>query len=288
MCNSHLRVKHTPSWFSLSRDAIALATFSALLVQFTDLSGSLDTDNVTWMIILWLTGINPSTISRVWLVIQTLLLSHPIPKASRNLHRRDSPTTKPLLSDQAVMMTMSSKNRRFICHELIHTITGFYHYFPFDGLVWIAIVNFPLWFAHLDLCMREKEQMQQFSSSSPYKNDPSTVGSAAGRFDRQSCQVQVQRDPLVAFSLIVYSIGVLFRGQSFLLSGAGVVIMSLPFLRRKADFSVAATVPPLVVLFGLEHYTIMNGMDTWHNVVHSLSHVALHVTVNNLFKHHVQ
>ena len=117
-------------------------------------------------------------------------------------------------------------------------------------------------------------------------NNMPRSSSIGGRFNKQSHQA-VDRDPLVVFSLVIYVFGAFFRGQSFLLSGAGVVIMSLPFTRRKADFSVAATVPPLVVLFLLEHYTIMNEMDTWHNVVHSLSHVVLHCTVNMLFKHHV-
>ena len=146
--------------------------------------------------------------------------------------------------------------------------------------MWLAIVNFPLWFAHLDLCMKEKELQGQHKLS-PYKSTSSR--SSAYRFN----SVIAQRDPLVTFSLLIYTIGVLLRGQSFLLSGVGVVVMSLPFLRRKAAFSVAATVPPLVILFVLEHYTVMNEMDKWHNVVHSLSHITLHVTVNNLYKHHV-
>jgi len=174
---------------------------------------------------------------------------------------------------------MSQRQKRFICHELLHTITAFYHYFPLQGLVWMAIINFPLWFVHLDLCMREKELLL---ASSPRKN----TSKRACSFDKQSA-LAVQHDPLVLFSLVIYMFGVISRGQSFLLSGVGVVIMSLPFTRRKAAFSVAATVPPLVILFFLEHYTIMNEMDTFHNVVHSLSHVVLHLTVNNLFKHHV-
>ncbi len=136
--------------------------------------------------------------------------------------------------------------------------------------MWMAMINFPLWFAHLDLCMSEKER----------KNMPSP--------SKKSHQaVPVNHDPLVVFSLVIYVFGAFFRGQSFLLSGAGVVIMSLPFMRRKVDFSVAATVPPLAVVFFLEQYTIMNEMDTWYNVVHSLSHMVLHCTVNMLFKHHV-
>ncbi len=176
-------------------------------------------------------------------------------------------------------MSYSYNQQRFICHELIHTITGFYHFFPLQGLVWMAMINFPLWFAHLDLCMSEKELKRK-------NKNMNMTGSSIDRIDKQPHPV-VNHDPLVEFSLVIYVFGAFFRGQSFLLSGAGVMIMSLPFTRRKADFSVAATVPPLVVLFFLEHYTIMNEMDTWHNVVHSLSHMVLHCTVNMLFKHHV-
>ncbi len=120
--------------------------------------------------------------------------------------------------------------------------------------------------------MREKELQEQ------RKNATSKV---------ERSHLVAQRDPLVAFGVAIFVFGVLSRGQSFLLSGVGVVIMSLPFTRRKAAFSVAATIPPLVVLFALEHFTIMNEMDTLHNVVHSISHITLHMTVNSLFKHHV-
>ena len=249
-----------------SKEAIALVAIAAFIVRFTDLSGSLETDSVPWTIVLWLTGINPWTISRVWQVVMSKVQPPTYPETTKgsNLHMQHHQQGG-----------MSYGQQRFIWHELIHTITGFYHYFPLQGLVWMAMINFPLWFAHLDLCMSEKER----------KHMP-RPRSSIDRFNKQSHQA-VDHDPLVVFSLVIYAFGAFFRGQSFLLSGAGVVIMSLPFTRRKADFSVAATVPPLVVLFLLEHYTIMNEMDTSHNVVHSLSHVVLHCTVNNLFKHHV-
>ena len=236
---------------SFREDAIALATISALAVHFTDIC-SIDTvahSSVSWNLVLWISGINPLTISRLWQVIMAPRYGGAI---------------------------MSQKQKRFICHELIHTITGFYHYFPSQGLVWMAIINFPLWFAHLDLCMREKELITMSAS-----------GKDMSRKIKQSTLVAQHHDPLVFFSSVLYMFGVVIRGQRFLLSGAGVAIMSLPFMRRKAAFSVAATVPPLVVLFGLEHYTIMNELDTLHNVVHSVSHIVLHVAVNNLFKHHV-
>jgi len=262
-----------------SKDAIALVAIAAFVVRFTDLSGSLVTDSVPWTIVLWLTGINPWTISRAWQVMISMIFRFRRPTTSPgpgttktkggNLHIQQQ-------QQQQGGGGMSQKQQRFIWHELIHTITGFYHFFPLQGLVWMAMINFPLWFAHLDLCMSEKER----------KNVPP---GSVDRFNKQSPQVAVvaDHDPLVVFSLVIYVFGAFFRGQSFLLSGAGVVIMSLPFTRRKADFSVAVTVPPLVMLFLLEHYTIMNEMDTWHNVVHSLSHMVLHVAVNNLFKHHV-
>lgn len=271
VASSHCPTNHALYY---SRDAIVLATISALVVQFTDLSGSLDTDSASWIIVLWLTSINPSTISRLWQVL--VMIPSSFPKASK-CGVRDSD------SQQGAM---SRKQKRFICHEVLHTITGFYHYYPLQGLVWMAMINFPLWFAHLDLCMREKEDelVLQVSSSSPRKDMSSKR--KIDRFEKQS-HLLAQRDPLVVFSLAIYMFGVFFRGPSFLLSGAGVVIMSLPFTRRKVAFSVAATVPPLVILFFLEHYTIMNEMDTWHNVVHSLSHITLHMAVNSLFKHHV-
>jgi hypothetical protein len=263
-----------------SRDAITLATISAIVVRFTDLSGSLDTESAPWMRVLWLTGINPSTILRVWQVMIGML---PFPSSPRT--RKGTGTGGELSSSskkadkQEEEGDMSRNQKRFICHELIHTSTGFYHIIPLQGLVWMAMINFPLWFAHLDLCMSEKELLvgSLSSSTSPRKN-------MAKRSHRV---VQNDHDPLVVFSIVIYVFGLFFRGQSFLLSGAGVVIMSLPFTRRKAAFSVAATVPPLVVLFALEHFTIMSDMETWHNAVHSLSHMALHVAVNSLFKHHV-
>eukprot|EP00984_Skeletonema_dohrnii_P002378 scaffold828_cov129-Skeletonema_dohrnii-CCMP3373.AAC.3 len=267
-----------------SRDAITLAAISAIVVGFTDLSGTLDTESVPWKFALWLTGINPSTIVRVWQVMIGMLPTR-TRKGTGKGGELSSISKKADKQEEEEGGDMSRNQKRFICHELIHTITGFYHIIPLQGLVWMAIINFPLWFAHLDLCMSEKGLLvgvgSLSSSTSPRKN-------MARSIDKRSHQVvQNDHDPLVVFSIMIYVFGVFFRGQSFLLSGAGVVIMSLPFTRRKAAFSVAVTVPPLVVLFALEHFTIMSEMETWHNAVHSLSHMALHVAVNSLFKHHV-
>jgi hypothetical protein len=264
-----------------SRDAITLAAISAIVVGFTDLSGSLDIESVPWKFVLWLTGINPSTILRVWQVMIGML---PFPSSGTGAGGELSSSSKKADKEEEEG-DMSRNQKSFICHELIHTITGFYHIIPLQGFVWMAMINFPLWFAHLDLCMSEKELLvgvgSLSSSTFPRKN-------MARSIEKRSHQVvQNDHDPLVVFTIVIYVFGVFFRRQSFLLSGAGVVIMSLPFTRRKAAFSVAATVPPLVVLFALEHFTIMSEMETWHNAVHSLSHMALHVAVNSLFKHHV-
>ncbi len=158
----------------------------------------------------------------------------------------------------------------FILHDVVHNLTAFaYHVIPMPIFVWIALLNFPLWFRQLDLAMSNKERsLASGMMSSKRPNKP-------------------KHDPLLLFGMVVYSFGCLARGSSYLLSGSALVPLTLPFTKRKFDSSVANNMIPMFVLFLLEHMTIMSGMDNAHNAVHTLSHYAIHKMVSDLYMNYV-
>jgi len=237
-----------------SKEAIVLATLSALVVQFTDLSGGYEQADLPWTIVLCISSISPWTISHLYSLLTSTTSS--IQQRDRRYRGGDS---------------SSQYRTSFILHDAVHNLTAFaYHIIPMPIFAWIALLNFPLWFGQLDLAISNKEQSlaSGMMSSKRRPNKPN------------------KHDPLLLFGMVVYSFGCLARGSSYMLSGSAFVPLAFPFTKRKFNSSVANNMIPLSVLFLLEHMTITSGMENMHNAVHTLSHYAIHKMVSDLYVNH--
>jgi hypothetical protein len=236
-------------------EAIVLAAVSLLVARFTDLSGGYERADLPWMMALCFSSISPCTISHLYRLFTT------------------SRTSSSIQSDRRRRSAYSSPYQtRFILHEVVHNFTACaYHAIPMPIFVWMAMLNFPLWFGQLDLAISNKEQLLasgMMSSKAPNK---------------------AKHDPLLVFGMLVYSYGCISRGISYILSASFLVPLTFPFMNKKRefDFSVALNMIPMFALFLLEHMTIMHGMDNMHNAVHTLSHYAVHRKVRDLYVNHV-
>ena len=237
-----------------SNEVIVLATLSALVVQFTDLSGGYEQADLPWMIVLCFSSISPWTLSHLYrLLTDTWRTSSSIERDGRYRGGDSSPY-----------------RTRFMLHDIVHNLTAFaYHAMPMPIFAWISLLNFPLWFGHLDLAISNRERPRASGMMSLKRpNKP-------------------KHDPLLLCGMVVYSFGCWARGNSYLLSGSALVPLAFPFTKRKYDSSVANNMIPMFVLFLLEHVTIMSGMDNMHNAVHTLAHYLIHKMVSDLYVNHV-
>ncbi len=158
--------------------------------------------------------------------------------------------------------------RRYTIHELIHNTAGFCHHLvPFSSFVWIAMINFPLWFSQMDRAMLQKDPVSQSKSSNVSNN------------------ILFQQHPLFVVSLVAYAIGGVLRGESYILSASGIVTLALSFVRRNVPKGVALNIIPLGFLFVLEHHSVMNETRYSH-FIHLVSHFALHKATNDIYTHY--
>jgi hypothetical protein len=251
------------------REVIALTIVSALVVQLVDIgqenyAGQLYTVSQPWKSILSLSSISPWTVMNAFRLLQTSSAG------SGGGGGGDGSMKKKLY-----------RQKWFIIHDIIHNLTAFlYHTVPVPIFVWVALMNFPLWFALIDRGMSEKDETTKDDQKyDPEIEDKTTWQLIDNAFDR----FREEQDPLFGVSVIIYICGCIVRGQSYLLSASCLINISLPFTRRRVDNSVAVNAIPLTILFSLEHLSILYEMHAWHNVVHTFSHFAIHKVINDLY-----
>ena len=240
-----------------SNEVIVLATLSALVVQFTDLSGGYEQqDGLPWKIVLCFSSISPWSVSRLH------HLSTIIWKNSSNFQRDGRRHDR----DDYSSPHAAAYRTRFILHEVVLNLTSCgYHALEMPIFLWIAMLNYPLWFGQLDLAISNKERsLTSGAMSSKRPNKP-------------------KHDPLLLCGMVVYSFGCWARGYSYILSGSAMFPLAFPFTKRKFDSTVVNNLIPLSVIFLLEHVTIMSGMGNMRNVVHTVSHYVVHKMVNDLY-----
>ncbi len=239
-------------------EAIGLLLISFMIVQVTDLGNAqrvslLHSISFPYLLLLSSSSFSP------WLISRIQLFTCPT-STSSHLNNRD------------ILSSMSGR-RRYTIHELIHNTAGFCHHLvPFSIFVWIAMINFPLWFAQMDRAMLKKDPR--------WKSELKSVSSKA------SHNILFQQHPLFVVSLVAYIIGGALRGESYILSASGIVTLSLSFVRQNVPTEVALNIIPLSFLFVLEHHSVICETKYSH-FIHLVSHFALHKATNDIYTHYI-
>ena len=266
-----LQIKHLEYY-----DAIAILAISAIVVQLTDMGSDQREEllhavhSIPLSMMLIVTSVSPWIVPR--LISQSRLVTS-------SLFANDDKNNK---SDR-LPVQVSSSQIRFNVHEGIHNLTAlFHHSVPLSIFVWIAMINFPFWFAQIYRAVYEKEER---ASASNCQESGESDNVKEQHQHKNTFASAPKYHPLVIFSWIVYVLGVMVRGESYILSAAGIVTLALPLLRCHVDLAVAINLIPLGILFILEHYSITNELKS-SQAFHIMGHFALHKAANDWYVHY--
>jgi len=240
-----------------SKEVLSLITVSVLVLNFIEATnknyaGELYVTSQPWKFLLSLSSVSPWTLSNMFQLIKPFSLSI----ESKNLAKYSKGETDQFL-----------RNRKlFIMHDIIHNLTALmYHTVPMPIFAWVAMVNFPFWFALIDRALSRKE------------------GAVFKGKNMWSSTMQ-QQDPLLVVSIVMCALCAYKQGEEYLLSAACLVHLSLPFVRREIEVSVLKQAIPLGLLFFLEHFSIMFELHFCHNVVHIFAHFGIHKFINHVYE----
>lgn len=243
-----------------AQEVIAVLTLSYAVTKFIEVTnenygGQLYRTSQSWKSILSFSSISPWTFMNAYYLLRDLALF-------RGPSEIISKEKKLILRNEQL----------FIVHDIIHNFTAFmFHTVPMPIFAWLAMMNFPLWFALIDRSMRRKHQLI-----------------LKRKKDINTSSLLLQQDPLLMISMLIYAYGAISQGQEYLLSATGLIHLSIPFCQRIIETSIIRSAIPISILFCMEHGSIVLGNETCHNLVHTLAHFAIAKFVNNVYIQYFQ